>query len=475
MKFKMHVMKLWNYLTSKLSVFFPIMDQVLAWLRKYKNFYFLLGFFAPEKKYPETEKKYRYGIIICARNEHLVIGNLIDSIYAQTYDQDKMDIFVVADNCTDDTAQICRDKGCIVYERFDQVHARKGYAMEFLFDRIIEDYGIDSYDGYIVFDADNLLNPTFVEELNKAFDTGAGVAVGYRNTKNFDRNVISAGYGIHFYQSVVAYHRPRAWLGISTHIAGTGFVIASRLLKDGWHYTCLTEDSQLTLNCAAQGERIAYCEAAEFFDEQPYEIKVMMRQRIRWIRGRLYSFFSTLPKTTKGLFSIFGKQSLIVEEEEGKRKNIFLRGWRKTLSCYDMIVYAFPNSTYYGLRIILFPILAKIIGVILALFVGEKMGVGDGAGASKPVWMTAWVMLTTHWFTIVKTELSGFLIILRERKRIRCSKLKLFFYTLVFPWFDAIGAPLAIIALFSKSQWKPIKHDEALTLEDLDIHTKKEN
>ena len=471
MKFKMRMTKLWKFLTNKTSVFFPRMDLVLSWLRKYKNFYLLLGLFAPEKKYAETEKKYRYGIIICARNEHLVIGNLIDSIHAQTYDRDKMDIFVVADNCTDNTAEICREKGCIVYERFDKEHARKGYAMEFLFNHIIEDYGIESYDGYIVFDADNLLNPTFVEELNKAFDTGAGVVVGYRNTKNFDTNFISAGYGIHFYQSVVAYHRPRVWLGLSTHIAGTGFVIASRLLKDGWHYTCLTEDTQFTLNSVAKGERIAFCEAAEFFDEQPYEVKVMARQRIRWIRGRLYSFFSTLPGMAKGLFSIFGKQTLLVEDEDGKRKNIRVRGWRKALSCYDMIVYSFPHSTYYGLRIILFP----VIGTLIALVLGEKLGVGKGTGEAKPIWMPAWVMLVTHWLTIIKAELSGFIIIFRERKRIRCSKLKLFFYTLVFPWFDAIGAPLAIIALFSKSQWKPIKHDEALTLEDLNIHIEEEN
>ena len=468
-------MKLWKRVSGKVSGFFPRVDQILGWLRKYKNFYLLLGLIAPEKKYQETENKYRYGIIICARNEHLVIGNLIDSIHAQTYDKDKMDIFVVADNCTDNTAQICRDKGCIVYERFDQAHARKGYAMEFLFNHIIEDYGIDAYDGYIVFDADNLLNPTFVEELNKAFDTGAGVVVGYRNTKNFDTNFISAGYGIHFYQSVVAYHRPRGWLGLSTHIAGTGFVIASRLLKDGWHYTCLTEDTQFTLNSVAQGEQIAFCEAAEFFDEQPYEVKVMARQRIRWIRGRMYSFFSTFPEMFKGLFSIFGKQSMIVEAEEGKRKHIRMRGWRKALSCYDMIVYSFPHSTYYGFRILVFPILAKLIGIGCALALGEKIGVGSGTGASKPIWMTAWVMMTTHWFSILKAELGGFLIVLRERKRIRCSKLKLFFYTLIFPWFDAIGAPLAVIAVFSKSQWKPIKHDEALTLEDLDIHTKKEN
>ncbi len=451
MKFGIIGTGIWNAFSNIWKGFWAGFNSVLNFLKKYKDIYLLIGLFTRGKKYPETEKQYRYGIIICARNEHLVIGNLIDSIWAQTYDKDKLTVFVVADNCTDHTAQICRDKGCIVYERFDPQHARKGYAMEFLFDRIIEDYGIDSHDGYIVFDADNLLNPTFIEELNKAFATGAGIVVGYRNTKNFDTNFISAGYGIHFYQSVVTYHRPRCRLHLSTHIAGTGFVMASRLLKDGWHYTCLTEDTQFTLNSVAQGEYIAFCEDAEFFDEQPYEVKVMARQRIRWIRGRLYSFFSTLSGLVRGIFT---------------------NGIRKAFSCYDMIIYSFPHSTYNGLRLLLFPFVKGVIRLGASLALGHALGIGAGSKTSQPLWLALWVLFTNNVWEIIKMELSGIVVVVRERRHIRCSTPKLIWYTLLFPWFDLIGGPLSIIALVSKSQWKPIKHDEAFTIEDMGIKSK---
>ncbi len=448
MKFGIMGMHVWNAFSNAWKGFWSCFNSVLNFLKKYKDIYFLIGLFAPKKEYPETQQRYKYGIVICARNEHLVIGNLIDSIWAQTYDTDLLTIFVVADNCTDNTAQICREKGCVVYERFDREHARKGYAMEFLFDRIIEDYGIDSHDGYIVFDADNLLNAAFIEELNKAFATGAGVVVGYRNTKNFDTNFISAGYGIHFYQSVVNYHRPRVRLHLSTHIAGTGFVMASRLLKDGWHYTCLTEDTQFTLNSVAQGEYIAFCEDAEFFDEQPYEIRVMARQRIRWIRGRLYSFFSTFPGLAKGIFT---------------------NGWRKAFSCYDMMIYSFPHSTYHGLRSLLIPFAMGAVHLGYSLALGHALGIGEGTGASKPLWLTLWVLFESNLREMIRMELSGFITVFRERRHIRCSTPKLIWYTLLFPWFDMVGAPLSIIALFSKSQWKPIKHDQAFTIDEMGI------
>lgn len=442
------VVKIFSEISKGISAFFAGFHKVLNVLRIYKSIYLLLGLFAPKKTYDKTDKKYKYGIIICARNEHLVIGNLIDSIHAQTYDADKMTIFVVADNCSDNTAQICRDKGCVVYERFDSEHARKGYAMEFLFNQIIRDYGIDSFDGYVVFDSDNLLNPTYMEELNKAFATGAGIVIGYRNTKNFNTNFISAGYAIHFYESVVMYHRPRGRLNLSTHIAGTGYVIASRLLKDGWHYTCLTEDTEFTLNSVAQGEKIIFCEDAEFFDEQPYEVKVMARQRIRWIRGRMFSFFSTFPGLVRGLFH---------------------GGIRHAFSCYDMIVYAFPHSTFYGISVILFPAIRGIISITYSLILGNAIGIGQSAGVSRPLWLILWVLIETNLRTIITYELKGIAIVIREHKHIRCSIPKLVLYTLLFPWFDLVGAPLSLIALFSKTQWKPIKHDKALTLDDLGI------
>lgn len=445
----------WTTFSKGWKSFWSTFHTGYKWAGAYKSLLFIIGLLAPKKTYPETDRKHSYGIIICARNERLVIGNLIDSIHAQNYDQDKLKIFVVADNCDDDTAEICRQKGCIVYERFDKTRARKGWAMEYLFDKINEDYGIESLDGYVVFDADNLLHPNFMTELNKAFDSGANIVVGYRNTKNFDRNFISAGYGIHFMRSAVQWHRARGWLNISTHIAGTGFLVASHLLKDGWHYTCLTEDTQFTMNSVAQGEFIAFCEDAEFFDEQPYEVKVMARQRMRWTKGRLYSFFSTLPRLFLGIFTKKG---------------------RKAFSCYDMIMYCFPGGVYYAFRSMVIPFLKWFIDFILSLLIGDAVGIGSGGGASSAlsgenpallIWGLIASPLTAFLVDWGRKMVKGALVVLREHEKIHCAPLKLVLYTILFPWFDLINGPLSILALFSTSKWKPIKHDAAISIDQL--------
>ena len=318
--------------------------------------------------------------------------------------------------------------------------------MEYLFDKIDEDYGIESLDAYIVFDADNLLHPKFIEEMNKTLASGANIAVGYRNTKNFDRNFISAGYGIHFIRSVISYHRPRVWMHTSTHIAGTGFAVASHLLKDGWHYTCLTEDTQFTLNSVADGEYIAFCEDAEFFDEQPYQVRVMVRQRMRWIKGRLYSFLTTFHKLLKGMFT---------------------RGGIGSFSCFDMFMYAFPSSIYYAIRDIAAPFIDWAVSFIIALFVGDAIGIGSGTGDSKAFYLIVWGLIAPKIEEFIRNCIKGTLVVIREHKRIHCPPLKLAFYTFLFPWFDMIGAPLSIMALFSTSQWRPIKHDEVISIDQL--------
>lgn len=429
--------------------FVNLLGKIHHYMKWYLKFYKVLGFFAPKKTYPETENKHKYAIIICARNESTVIGNLIDSIKSQDYPAEKLTVFVVADNCTDTTAEICRRKSCKVYERNDPEKARKGYAMQFVFERIKEDYGIGSFDGYVVFDADNLLQPNFMTELNKAFDTGAGVVVGYRNTKNFDRNFISAGYGIHFYKSMMMYHRPRAVLGTSTHIAGTGFVIASRLVKDGWKYTCLTEDTQFTLNAVAQGEHIAFCEDAEFFDEQPYRVRIMLRQRMRWIKGRLYSFLTTFPALFRGIFT------------NG------VRGY----ACYDMIAYSFPTSTFFAFKQIVFPAAGRVISHIYSLFVGSAVVSQVGIGDEKRAWYIFVFAVSESLFRrYLRRLLTETAVVIREHRHIRCGLPKLIFYTMLSPWFDAIGVPLALLSLFSTSEWRPIKHDADITIDELNTH-----
>ena len=144
-------------------------------------------------KQAEAAQFHRYAAVISARNEAGVIGELIQSLKKQNYPSHLLDVYVVADNCTDDTAQVSRKAGAIVYERFNQVKKGKGYALNFLF-RTLAREGRDQYDAYFIFDADNLVDANFVLEMNKVYDQGSyGAITCYRNSRNFGANWISAG------------------------------------------------------------------------------------------------------------------------------------------------------------------------------------------------------------------------------------------------------------------------------------------
>lgn len=140
-------------------------------------------------------KDNRYAVLICARNEQRVIGDLIASLRGQTYSQGLLSIFVLADNCTDDTAMVARVAGANVYERFNQVQVGKGYALQELLEHLEQDYP-QGFDGYFVFDADNILAPNYVEAMNRTFSDGHDIVTSFRNSKNYGDNWISAGYAL---------------------------------------------------------------------------------------------------------------------------------------------------------------------------------------------------------------------------------------------------------------------------------------
>lgn len=403
----------------------------------YRVIFYLVGFFSKPRVYPEAKKLHSYGIVIAARNEERVIGKLLESIEKQDYDPSLLTVYVVADNCTDRTAQICREWGARVYERHDPAHARKGYALEYLFENIDRDYGIGSVDAYLFFDADNLLAQDFITQINRAFDESGDIAVGYRNTKNFDTNFISASYGIHFYEATVSKHRPRAFFRQSTHIAGTGYAMSSRLLRDGWHWTCLTEDTQLCLSSIAGGAKIEFCEAAEFYDEQPYSVGVMLRQRLRWEKGRLACFFLLFPKLIRGIFTC--------------RERKF--------SCYDMFFYILPYSLISALASIIYSAAAFVTELIAA-----KTAIPTFSTLFAAVPGLLWA-LGVSWLGIV---VEGAVVVLRERRHIHCGTGKLVLYVLLWPTFALTGVPISIISLFMRVKWKPIRHDKSVAIEELE-------
>ena len=143
---------------------------------------YVLFFWIKPRKYPKAEKQHRFGIIIPARNEEEVIGDTIRTLFKQNYPRELFDVFVVAHNCTDNTAQRAREAGAIVFEHNDDdpKHKRVSYALQHGFRKIIAEY--DNYDAFIHFDADNTMNEDYIARMNDALDSGVKIARCYENS-----------------------------------------------------------------------------------------------------------------------------------------------------------------------------------------------------------------------------------------------------------------------------------------------------
>ncbi len=231
-------------------------------------------------------------MLISARNEQAVIANLIHSIRSQNYPSELVDAYVVADNCTDATAAVAREAGAVVWERFHKQNVGKGYALKFLYEKICACFPDKRYDGYFVFDADNLLDENYIFEMNKVFGAGHRIVTSYRNSKNCGSNWISAGYALWFQRESKFLNNARMLLGTSCAVSGTGFLVHREIMERnrGWKHFLLTEDIEFTIDSVIQGERIAYCGSAIVYDEQPVTFRQSCRQRMRWAKGYFQVF-----------------------------------------------------------------------------------------------------------------------------------------------------------------------------------------
>lgn len=499
-----------NSIANSIGNFYPtglkinsILTTILSIMVIHKAFYFVIGMFFT-RKFKPAKKKHKYAIMIAARNEKLVIGNLIDSIKKQDYPSDLYTIFVVADNCTDNTADIARKKGAIVYERFDNDHRTKGYALEFLVNNIEKDYGTKSFEGYFIFDADNLLKSNYITKMNDAFDEGCKIITSYRNTKNFDENWVASTYALHWIRSIRTNHRARSILRLATNIQGTGFLFSNEIIRNGWHYTSLTEDRALTADAVAQGYQITYQDEAEFFDEQPVSLKVALRQRLRWSKGHLQAFVESGPYLFINIF--FGKRFLKTNwknennNKKKKEKKTFktvlmniLESIRHRFASFDTLVQLTPLSFINLCRWLLF-------SVIIYGFYTYNNGVVDVnlfSGGSflakflrkitsieifvKPGFKAALIgLLLTIWFRLLyrinqyfENMLMAIYLFIVEDARIKKMKFsKKILYTLTWPTFDIIGRYTTYAALFMHVTWKPIPHESKVTIDDINNEAK---
>ena len=381
-----------------------------------------------------AKKNHRYAVLIAARNENAVIGDLIHSIRVQNYPQELIDIFVIADNCTDNTAAIAQEAGAIVFPRFNTEQIGKGYALDYGVNCIREQYSDRGYEAYFVFDADNVLDVNYFREMNKVFDGGAIASTSYRNSKNFGSNWISAGYGVWFLREAKYLSQARLTLNTSCAVSGTGFFVSAKIIEKmgGWKFHLLTEDIEFSTYSILHGERIAYCPTAMLYDEQPITFRDSWNQRFRW---------------AKGFYQVFGKYGLSLV------KGVFTNPKGHRFACYDMLMTIAP-----GMLLCVITIIFNTIILIL----------GSAGLMSTGVMLTS--SLSSIFFCLFNYTLFmfmfGALTTFTEGDNIRSTTAKKIKYLFTFPFFMLTYIPIALVALFKKAAWKPIQHSISVDVEE---------
>ena len=393
----------------------------------YQAVYILIPFIIKPKPHKEAVM-HRFAVLISARNEQAVIGKLIDSIKRQSYPAELISVFVCADNCTDETARIAAEHGAEVFERFNAEQVGKGYALSYLLGRIDAEYPERPFDAYFVFDADNVLEPDYIEQMNRTYSDGYEIVTGFRNSKNFGDNWISSGYALWFMRESSWLNRSRMRAGTSCAVSGTGFMFSRRVLDEcgGWNFFLLTEDIEFTISCITAGRRIGYCGEAVLYDEQPTKLGQSFRQRKRWTKGYVQVFMKYGGAMLRGIF-------------------------KGSFACYDMFMNILPAAVVTTLAVF-----ANIGGFAYAILThqGAAVVLASVLGLLNSMYLTVFAI--------------GALTTASEWRRIYAPAWKKIVFTLTFPLFMLTYIPCTVAGLFSRDvSWKPIEHTRAASLAEI--------
>lgn len=395
----------------------------------YQLVYLVVGLVKKDRPESKPVLLHRFAVLIPARNEEAVITGLLESIRNQTYPTDLIDVYVIADNCTDSTAAVAVAAGAKVITRFNRQQVGKGYALDYAFQTIDHQVGLEHYDAFLVFDADNVLDPDYFTAMNRTFSQGYDMLTSYRNSKNYDANWITAGYALWFLRESRFLNGARMKLGSSCAISGTGFLVSTKMIREdgGWKYNLLTEDIEFSTDHIIRGYKIGYCKDAVLYDEQPVTFMASWNQRMRW---------------TKGFYQVFAHYG------KGLVKGITHRSFQ----CYDMLMVIAP-ATLITLASLLFN----------AAFVAAGLVVGSTATVAAAA-LSLGGCLGSIYLTLF---LFGAVTLITEQQQIHCSVKRQILYLFFFPVFIFTYIPMAVVALKKNVTWKHIPHSVLCTPEQI--------
>ena len=388
-------------------------------------YFFIIGFCGMWRRHEDkiTTPTKRFAVLVAAHNEHAVIGQLVDNLKELNYPKNLYDIYVIADNCSDDTAKIAGEAGAIVCERFDNEKKSKGYALEWMFDRLFEmEKSGTVYDAVAIFDADNLVHPQFLMEMNNRLMKGDRIIQGFLDAKNPYDTWVSGTFAIAFWVIDHVSHLAKTNIGLSAVLGGTGMCITIDILKKyGWRATCLTEDMEFTMKSLAEGIKTTWAHDAIVYDEKPLTFKQSWTQRKRWAQGQFDVAHRFIPK-------------MLVE------------GWRrKDIRIWDGCIYLLqPHFLMLSAVFILISYIQLAVGQFytsIYSFMPSQL-------------MTA-IMIGQYLLPMI--------ILIKVK-----AKLKAWFYLLFYPIFIYSWIPIIFLGFVNRNnhEWAHTEHTRAMSYKD---------
>ncbi len=274
----------------------------------------LFAFKKDGKDYEDQKAKTRFLILVPAHNEESVIGDIVKNLQQMEYPSYLYDFYVIADNCTDNTAQVVRSLGGKIIEtKKDGPDAPTGkpIALKKALDSI-SDYE-KKYDLLMIFDADNLIDTNMLSEVNSQYISKdyPEMIQCYLGCKN-NKGIIPWFFYTSFSISNRFFQLSRYKRGINCSIGGTGFAISTKYLKErgGWTTLSLTEDFEIQVEATLEGKRILWNQQVRVYDEKPRSFVACYKQLVRWAQGRWFVTF----KNTKKLFKAMASKKVSIRE-----------------------------------------------------------------------------------------------------------------------------------------------------------------
>jgi len=271
----------WLLLTAQILIALPILYLCMLSISAILTAYRRKASYA-RSAWEKEPSHINFAILVPAHNEEGILNTLLESLSLLTYPKEQYSVYVVADNCTDGTAELVLATGWVhVYERFDSERRGKGYALSWLMQKLAEDHLM--YDAYVILDADSVVIPTFLQPLAREIRQGAKAAQACNTVLN---NTASPSTALRWIALTLVNHvrsLGRNGLGASSTLNGNGMCLTHDLLKRyPWQSFGQSEDYQYYLTLMVHGERVNYVPEAVVRSQMPTTFAQMRTQDIRW-------------------------------------------------------------------------------------------------------------------------------------------------------------------------------------------------